>query len=407
MTAHIPKSIPVPNTWDRRGLPAWTYHSQAIFDLERTELFLNHWQVAGHNNDIPEAGDWITFDLLGERALVVRGKDGEVRAFHNLCRHRGARVVDGTSGNCTGALVCPFHGWVYNLDGSLRGAARPESFGEMDRENFGLKPIEMEIWHGFIFLRFLPGPQGSVAESLQPFDADFTGFRAAGVLPAGVHGIWGQTPVNWKSVCDVDNEGYHVALAHPALQELYGPSYHDIFYSNGLLQSNGTYGDRPGRRWSVRNYVKHSPLQEWLPKRLQRAWNYYGLFPNTVFSFTPESVQFYQEIPKSVGDTWMSFAAYHQPGEDRATKLSRYLGARIDRDTSAEDQQLTIWSNESMKSLAFDNFHLSNLEYGVRFHHDGMRALMPVLTLDTAPPEDEIAQVNAEMLGRRQKSSKS
>jgi carnitine monooxygenase subunit len=201
---------------------------------------------------------------------------------------------------------------------------------------------------------------------------------------------------------DVDNEGYHVALAHPSLQELYGRSYTDIFHDNGLFQSNATYGDRPGRNWSVRNYVRVSPRQGWLPERLQRAWNYYGLFPNTVFIFTPETVQYYAEIPVSLGETIMSSGQYRQPDEDRQTRTARYLGGRIDRHTSAEDQQLTIWSNESMKSAAFDGFHLSDLEYGVRQHHDKLRALLPVATLDHAPAEADIARINAEMLGARQ-----
>jgi carnitine monooxygenase subunit len=396
MTRHA--NLAIPEGWDRRGLPAWTYHSQAIFDLERTHVFLNHWQVACHVNDVPNPGDWRSFDLLGERALIVRGQDGVVRAFHNLCRHRGARVVDGVQGNCKGTMVCPFHGWVYNLDGTLRGAARPETFGDMDRSKFGLKPIEMEVWNGFVFVRFLPGPQGSVAESLKPYDPDFRDFRAHRMVPVKVPGVWGRTPVNWKSVCDVDNEGYHVALAHPALQDLYGRSYHDVFHDNGLFQSKATYGDRPGRRWSVRNYVKLSPLKDWLPPRLQRAWNYYGMFPNTVFIFTPEAVQYYQELPISVSETWMTFASYRHADEDRQTRAARYLAARIDRETSAEDQQLTIWSNESMKSLAFDDFHLSDLEYGVRQHHDKLRSILPVMTLRDAPPEGEIVARNAEMI---------
>ena len=399
MTDLSPATMPVPNDWDRSGLPAWTYHSTAMFELERDHLFLNHWQVACHVSDIPAPGDWRSFDLLGERALVVRDKDGGVNAFHNLCRHRGARLVDGATGQCKGALVCPFHGWVYNLDGSLRGAARPDSFGQMDRSSFGLKPIEMEIWHGFVFVRFLPGPQPSVAECLRPYDQDFTDFRAAGVLAVGKPGFWATTPVNWKSVCDVDNEGYHVAMAHPGLQELYGPSYTDIFHDNGLAQANSTYGDRPGRRWSVRNYVKLSPVQDWLPQRLQRAWNYYGLFPNTVFIFTPETVQYYQEIPVSKDETRMSSALYRQPDETRQSRVARYLGARIDRETSDEDQQLTIWSNESMKSKAFDTFHLSDHEYGVRLHHDKLRRLLPVARLAKPPKEDDVAGLNAEMLG--------
>ena len=399
MTKHDAASLTVPNDWDRRGLPAWTYHSEAMFALERDKLFLTHWQVVGHVNDVAAPGDWLGFDLLGERAVVMRGQDGVVRAFHNLCRHRGARVVDGIAGHCKSAIVCPFHGWVYNLDGSLRGAARPETFGDMDRDSFGLKPIEMEIWHGFIFLRFLAGGgQPSVAEMLKPYDADFTAFRAEGILPTAKPS-WGTTlPVNWKSVRDVDNEGYHVALAHPALQDLYGRSYHDIFHPNGLAQSNAIYGDRPGRRWSVKNYVNTSPVQNWLPKHLQRAWNYYGVFPNAVFIFTPESIQFYHEIPVSEGETRVSGSQYRQPHETREIRAARYLGYRIDRETSAEDQQLTIWSNESMKSSAFTDFHLSDLEYGVRYHHDRLRRLLPVTTMADAPPEDQISVINQKML---------
>ena len=102
MNTHIAHN-PTPATWDRRGLPGWAYRSPALFDLERTDLFLTHWQVAGHVSDIPGPGDWLTFDLMGERALVIRGRDGVVRGFHNLCRHRGARVVDGARGQCKGA----------------------------------------------------------------------------------------------------------------------------------------------------------------------------------------------------------------------------------------------------------------------------------------------------------------
>lgn len=391
-------SAPIPESWDRRGLPAWTYHSQAMFDLEREKLFLTHWQVAGHANDLPAPGDWITFDLLGERAVIMRGQDGSLRAFHNLCRHRGARVVEGEQGHCRGAIVCPFHGWVYNLDGSLRGAAQADTFGTLDRSNFGLKPIEMELFHSFIFLRFAPGPQPGVAELLAPYDADFAAYRADGLIPAPMPNWHSDLPVNWKSVRDVDNEGYHVPLAHPALQDLYGRDYRDFYLPGGLHVSVGFYGDRPGRRWSVQQYVKHSPQQDWLPPHLQRAWTYYGLFPNTVFTFTPEGIQYYHDIPISPGLTRLTGRTYRQPDESRQQRVARYLALRIDRDTSAEDQQLSIWSNESMKSSAFDGFHLSDLEWGLRRHHDGLRALMPVMMLPNAPPEHEIRIRNDKLI---------
>ena len=141
-TALKSPAAPPGNDWDRRGLPAWTYHSEALLQLEIDEIFLNHWQLAGHVNDVPKKGDYFTLDIANERALIVRGDDGEVRAFHNLCRHRGSRVVGDKQGHCKNALICPFHGWVYNFDGTLRGAARPNSFAGLDKSKFGLKPVE-------------------------------------------------------------------------------------------------------------------------------------------------------------------------------------------------------------------------------------------------------------------------
>lgn len=390
--------VAIPNDWDRKGLPAWTYHSPALFALEREHVFLTHWQVVGHVCDIPEAGDWLAYDILGERAVVMRGQDGAVRAFHNLCRHRGARVVDGDKGHCKGAIVCPFHGWVYNLDGSLRGAAQPGSFGEMKRDAFGLKPIEMEVFHGFIFLRFGPGPQPALAELLAPFAADFAAYRVADLQPVTVPD-WSTTlPVNWKSVRDVDNEGYHVALAHPGLQELYGRTYRDLHLEGGLSVSHGQFGDAPGRGWSVRTYVRLAPERQDLPPHLRRAWTYYGLFPNIVFAVTPEGLQFYHDLPLSPTETRLTGRMYRWPDETRAQRVARYLAFRIDRATSAEDRQLSIWSNESMKSSAFEGFHLSDLEYGLRRHHDALRALVPVMQLPETPPEDQIRRRNAELI---------
>lgn len=396
MTVH-PTPMTVPNDWDRSGLPAWTYHSEALFRLEREKLFLTHWQIAGHVGDIPAPGDWIAWDMLGERAIVIRDRDGTVRAFHNLCRHRGARVVDGAAGHCRGALVCPFHGWVYNIDGSLRGPARPETFGDLDRSRFGLKPIEMEVWQGFVFLRFQPGPQPPVAEIMAPFTDDLDAYRAPDLLGTSPAGWRNTLAVNWKSVRDVDNEGYHVAMAHPGLQDLYGPTYRDDILPGGQAFSVGTFGDRPGRLWSVRHYLKVAPVNPDLPDRLRKAWTYYGLFPNAVIAFTPEGAQFYQEVPLSPGTTELRGRLYRRPLEDRRTRAARYLGARIDRETGAEDRQLSIWSNESMLSSAFEGFHLSDLEWGLRNHHDQLRRLMPVMRLPQAPPEERIVALNEEM----------
>ena len=189
MNPHL-RNVAVPNDWDRRGLPGWAYHSPALLELEKEHVFRNHWQIAGHVSDVPNDGDYLTIDVVGERALIVRGKDGVVRGFHNLCRHRGSRVVADSQGTCKNALVCPFHGWVYNLDGTLRGAARPRSFPDLDKTEFGLMPLDLEIWMGFIFIRFRKGPQPSVAELMKPVEAEIAHYRVADMVPSW--GIWTQ-----------------------------------------------------------------------------------------------------------------------------------------------------------------------------------------------------------------------
>lgn len=395
--SHPLRDVRIPRNWDRRGLPAWSYHSQALFELELEHVFRRHWQIAGHISDIPQSGDYFTFDIAGERALILRGRDGVVRAFHNMCRHRGSRVVADERGHCRNALVCPFHGWVYNLDGTLRGAAQPATFPDLDREAFGLRPLDLEIWMGFIFVRFKKGPQPAVRELMQPFAEEFSHYRPETVVPA--NGFWTQvSPVNWKSVRDVDNEGYHVAMAHPALQDLYGTTYYDEPFVNGVSRSYASYNPHAGRRWSVRHYVRIAEESEHLPPDLKKAWVYYGLFPNAVIATTPESIQFYQEVPLSPSRTMLRGAIYHYPNETRRARAARYLASRIDRDTTAEDVQLTIWSNESMLSRAFEGFFLSDLEYGVRTHHDHLRKVLPVLDQETAPPEEEMAALNAALL---------
>lgn len=391
----------IPADWNRQGLPGWSYHNDALLELEKEHVFLNHWQIACHVSDVPEPGNYLSFDMMGERALILRDAGGSVRAFHNICRHRGSRLVAEERGRCRNALVCPFHGWVYNLDGTLRGAARPESFPGLDKVEFGLQPLESEVWHGLVFVRFRPGPQASVAEVFSQFDEELSHYGIADLVPTD--GMWTQeSPVNWKSVRDVDNEGYHVAMAHPALQDLYGSTYYDIPMQDGVSSSHANYNPYAGRRWSVRHYMNISPEPEHLPDHLRRKWAYYGMFPNSVISVTPQTVGFYQEFPLSTGKSLLRGSVYRRKEETRAERLARYLAFRIDRDTTAEDVQLTVWSNEAMLSKAFKGFYLSDLEYGLRAHHDHLRRQLPVLEMETLPAGVDLAALNNKLLMERQ-----
>ena len=392
--------IALPKDWDRSGLPGWAYFSQELFELECETLFKTHWQFVCHVNEAADIGAYVTFDVAGERALVIRGHDGILRAFHNLCRHRGSRIVPEARGVCNKAMVCPYHGWAYNLDGGLRGIANRDSFPPMQAEKWGLKPLEMEIWNGLVFIRFQAGPQPSVAEVLARFDDEIAPYDLANMVPTDSNSMDDLLPVNWKSVRDVDNEGYHVRQAHPGLHQLYGDGYFDEPYVNGTSRSVGTFNEAYGHRWSVRKYREILPEADRLPLHQRRQWIYFGLFPNFVLGLYPDSVIYYQEVPQSAEQTVQRGMCYRRAKESREMKAARYLSGRIDRDTAEEDQMLMVWSCEATKSSAYDGVILSDLEYGVKTYHDHLRQLLPVMEQPVPPKPGQMAHVNDTLLAK-------
>ncbi|MDA8768363.1 aromatic ring-hydroxylating dioxygenase subunit alpha [Planktomarina temperata] len=392
--------IALPKDWDRSGLPGWAYFSQELFELECETLFKTHWQFVCHVNETAEIGAYVTFDVAGERALVIRGHDGILRGFHNLCRHRGSRIVPDARGVCNKAMVCPYHGWAYNLDGGLRGIANRDTFPPMQAEKWGLKPLEMEIWNGLVFIRFQAGPQPAVAEILARFDDEIAPYDLANMVPTDSNSMDDLLAVNWKSVRDVDNEGYHVRQAHPGLHQLYGDGYFDEPYAKGTSRSVGTFNEAYGHRWSVRKYREILPEADHLPLHQRRQWIYFGMFPNFVLGLYPDSVIYYQEVPQSATQTVQRGMCYRRREESREMKAARYLSGRIDRDTAEEDQMLMVWSCEATKSSAYDGVIFSDLEYGVKTYHDHLRRLLPVMGQPAPPEPGQMAQVNDALLGK-------
>ena len=392
--------IALPKDWDRSGLPGWAYFSQELFELECETLFKTHWQFVCHVNEAADIGAYVTFDVAGERALVIRGHDGILRAFHNLCRHRGSRIVPDARGVCNKAMVCPYHGWAYNLDGGLRGIANRDTFPPMQADKWGLKPLEMEVWNGLVFIRFQAGPQPAVAEILARFDDEVAPYDLANMVPTDSNSMDDLLPVNWKSVRDVDNEGYHVRQAHPGLHQLYGNGYFDEPYANGTSRSVGTFNEAYGHRWSVRKYREILPEADNLPREQQRQWIYFGMFPNFVLGLYPDSVIYYQEVPQSAEQTVQRGMCYRRRDESREMKAARYLSGRIDRDTADEDQMLMVWSCEATKSSAYDGVIFSDLEYGVKTYHDHLRQLLPVMAQPVPPESGQMALRNDALLSK-------
>lgn len=130
------------NPEDGFSLPAWTYSDPEFFALEMERVMRPSWQIVCHESDIAHAGDYHLLEFLNESIVVMRGHDGRLNAFTNVCRHRGAKILEGPSGHAK-SVVCPYHSWTYNLDGSLRGIPHREAYGEIDTANLCLPKIEL------------------------------------------------------------------------------------------------------------------------------------------------------------------------------------------------------------------------------------------------------------------------
>ena len=378
-------------------LAPWTYQNEELYQLEVDQLFRKSWILVAHVCDLPEAGSYITLDAVGERALVIRGNDGEIRAFHNVCRHRGARIVEG-EGRCLRALICPFHGWRYSLEGAVKFIpGKNEGFSKLKESDYGLVPLDLEIWNGFIFIRFQETVK-SVADELHPVIDQIKHYQLEELKPyqPSTNTV---LPYNWKVYMDVDNEGYHVPIGHPALQQLYGHAYIDTAIER-LGVSYGPFNEKHGNRWSVYNYRKFLPQFDHLPDDYQELWMYVAMFPNTVFALYPDMMETYQVFPTGVNECVAISRTYALEDPRREVAAARYLNQRINNETANEDQAYMLWLQQGMKSSAYPKWTLSETaETGVAAYHYLFQEIFPVAKLANEPQAGTVAKVNASLSG--------
>lgn len=376
-------------------LAPWTYYSTEFLKLEKNHLFKERWLLAGHISDIPHPQNYITFDAVGERALIIRNQDGKVRAFHNVCRHRGAKLLDSERGTCGRTLSCPFHGWTYCLDGELLSVPAVQTFEDLDLGQNGLVPLDLEIWMGFLFVRF-GGTGQSVADSLEPIKDLVAPYQLEKIEPIAGSRYRETRPYNWKVIHDIDNEGYHVPTGHPALQQLYGKTYEDS-EMGGVLIARAQINDNPGRIWSVRQYQKLLPQFDHLPEQNQRAWLYFNIFPSMVIGLYPESIEFYMTLPNTVDSSWYLGASYALPDDRREVNVARYLSARINKLTEKEDASFMRWMQLGMNSSAFPTPKLSSKEQNVRRFHKRIQSELPAARLANEPKCEDVQNINEQM----------
>jgi carnitine monooxygenase subunit len=360
---------------DDVGLPGWIYSDPGFFELEKRAIFRTSWQLVCHQSDIPEVGDYHSLDLLGESVVVVRGADRKPRAFHNVCRHRASRLVEGPRGHCAGGrITCPYHAWTYTLDGRLVGVPQRDTFRNLDTTKHGLVELEQEIFMGFIFVRFEPGLP-SVREMAAPYIDELAAYRMEELVPQGRVTLRPRQ-VNWKNVADNYSDGMHIPVAHPGLTRLFGRSY-GIEAREWIDKMWGYLRDVPSSNWSERLYQKLLPPVENLAPERQRLWTYFKLWPNVAFDIYPDQIDFMQFLPVSPTETLIREIAYVHPDSRREMRAARYLNWRINRKVNIEDKGLIERVQSGMGSSSYTVGPLSETEVCLRSFARRMRELIP------------------------------
>jgi phenylpropionate dioxygenase-like ring-hydroxylating dioxygenase large terminal subunit len=359
---------------DAFSLPSWIYSDPDFFELEKQTIFRSSWQLVCHLSDLPKPGDYHTFDFLGESVVAVRGTDDQVRSFHNVCRHRASRLLDGPKGHCGGRITCPYHAWTYALDGRLIAVPHRETFQGLQLEAHGLVPLDQEVFMGFIFVRFASGGP-SVREMAQPYVHEMAAYRFEDLVPQGRVTLRPRS-VNWKNVADNYSDGLHINVAHPGLTRLFGKSY-GIEAQEWIDKMWGTLRDTPSKRWSERLYQTLLPRVDFLPPERQRLWTYFKLWPNVAFDIYPDQIDFMQFLPISPTETMIREIAYVHPDERREMRAARYLNWRINRRVNIEDKALIERVQAGMRSSSYSVGPLSSEEVCLRGFTRRMRQLIP------------------------------
>ncbi|MFN0157341.1 MAG: aromatic ring-hydroxylating oxygenase subunit alpha [Bacteroidota bacterium] len=271
----------IPSTW---------YTAPEYFEFEKECIFSRSWQNVGHVSQVAKAGDHIIATVADNPVIVVRGKDNVLRAFYNVCRHRGGPLAT-CNGNTEHVLQCHYHGWTYFFDGQLRGVPDWDRVELFDKKDYGLVPIRLECWEGLIFVNLAASPEpllksfGGIVERIAPMNLGAMKFHRR---------ITYDVQCNWKVYADNYLEGYHLPIVHPELSKM-------LDYRQYVTEVFERYS------------LQHSPFsgKENLYTSGDGNAFYYFVFPNFMLNILPGRLQTNIILPVSHNKTTIVFDYYY------------------------------------------------------------------------------------------------
>ncbi|MCB0037025.1 MAG: Rieske 2Fe-2S domain-containing protein [Anaerolineales bacterium] len=348
-TADLAQASTMPSRW---------YTEPQFLELEKEKIFWKTWQLVGHVSMVQRPGDFYTYDLFGEPLVITRTKEGDLRAFFNVCLHRAGPVASGRGNRKS--LQCRYHGWTYDLNGRLLNAPEFEGVQNWRKEDFCLTAVRVTAWGPFIFVNLdANAPDLSEVLGNIPQNIDSAGFQINDMQPIERRDYIVES--NWKVYIDNYLEGYHIPIAHPGLfREIDYDQYRVDTYRYYSFQYAPIRPEQPTTsQHRDRRYLRTEEEQNAL---------YYWVFPNLMLNFYPDNMQINIIVPLDHERTLTIFEWYfRQPGTGAGWESMQQSIAFSD-EVQLEDMEICQTVQKGLKSRAYDRGRFSvKRENGV--HH--------------------------------------
>jgi phenylpropionate dioxygenase-like ring-hydroxylating dioxygenase large terminal subunit len=376
-------------------LPGRAYHDPAIHEFERREWFRRDWIVVGREEDAPSAGAYFTVELDDQELLIARGRDGELRAFFNVCRHRGTALVEEPCGKAV-RFQCSYHAWIYGLEGNLIRAKHTDDLDDFAVDEFGLVSVRMETWQGFLFVCLSPETPplldwlGDLPPHLGRFD--FSRLRVARTLTYAVE-------ANWKLIAENYSECYHCPSIHPQLNKLTPYDVGGDFASTGpwqggwmeLVQGAQTMALAGGHRDGRPAMPGMTPVDE-------RRIYYYLLWPTTFLSIHPDYLLVHRLEPAGPSQTRIVCEFLFEPSTIEMPAFDPSDAVEFWDLTNQQDWHVCELQQRGTRSSSWVAGRFSDQEPSVhafdlmavdRYANDGINSQRTIrLRYDVPPPRD-------------------
>ena len=372
-------------------MPAEPFVSEEQFALEREHLWPHVWLMVGRVEEIPEPGDYLIKEIPTNHVslIVVRGRDGVIRAFHNICSHRGAPVCWEKSGGTgtTAAFRCPYHGFTFGLEGKLQFVPDEENFYDLDKGKMGLKPVTLDTWEGFIFVHLDPNPRETLKEYLGGVIDGFEGYPFQ--TESYYYEYKAVIECNWKVLMAAFVESFHGSVLHAGARFGGGPDnpFRHTLYIN-LLEKHRLIGvyvrpDRVASRFSAlafarykRAMERHEPDSDSTSDATDatkafkaitsRPYILHNVFPN----FQPvvrDGMWYYHQFwPLAADKVLWEIRYYYEKPQNATEAFYQYFNRVVSRDNVIEDGNVCQRSQWALKSGLIDHWTLTDEEIAIQ-----------------------------------------